>query len=124
MQSAVRSCSATVNLSTVAVLALTCLSMPASSVRISLVALMPPERPSYPLLLEFGLLVLPLSPSCSDESSRSTLTSSAVLVAPLNLSDVRKSRQHPTRSQCASLALLFAFLLLRLSFFRWLRMDS
>jgi len=32
------------------------------------------------------------------------LSSSTVLAEPLNFSDVRKTRQHPTHLQCASFA--------------------
>ena len=115
---------ATVNVFTAAVLALTCFSILASSDRMSLVALMSPGRRWYPLLRVVGLLFLPLSTSSSEESSRPTLASSAVLAEPLILSDVRKTCQHPTHLQCASSASRLAALPLRLSCSRSLRMDS
>jgi len=71
----------------------------------SLAALTPPGQRWYPLLRVLGLLVIPLSPPSSEELSRSTLASSAVFAEPLNLSDVRKTRQHPTHLQWASFAL-------------------
>jgi len=76
------------------------------------------------MLRELGPLVLPLSPSSSEESSWSPLRLSAELAAPLNLSDVRTTRQHATHLQLASLAFRFAAFPLRLSCSRSFRMAS